>query len=53
MRGDAMATESRYELLLQCFLSDQMSMAQLERHMDDDSVFRAWVARRMRTRGTI
>ncbi len=46
-----MATESRYELLFQCFISEQMSMAQLERHMDDDSVFRAWVSRRMRTRG--
>lgn len=48
---DAMATESRYELLFQCFISEQMSMAQLERHMGDDSVFRAWVSRRMRTRG--
>lgn len=44
MRGDAMATESRYELLFQCFLSEQMSTTQLERHMDEDSVFRAWVA---------
>lgn len=45
-----MATESNYELLYQCFLSEQMSTAQLERHMEDDKVFRAWVARRMRRR---
>lgn len=44
-----MPTESRYELLFQCFLSEQMSMAQLECHMNDDAVFRAWVSRRMRT----
>jgi hypothetical protein len=45
-----MATKSNYELLLQCFFSEQMSVAQLQRHMDDDAVFRAWFSRRMPAR---
>lgn len=43
-------THTSYELLFQCFLSGQMSAAQLEVHMGDDEVFRAWVGRRMAAR---
>jgi len=36
-----------YGLLLDCYLSGQMSQAQFERHKADDEVFRAFAARRM------
>lgn len=42
-----MASETNYELLFECFTSGQMSRAQLERHMNDDEVFRAWVDKRV------
>lgn len=45
-----MADCTSYELLFQCFLSGQMSAAQLEAHMSGDDVFRAWVGRRMAAR---
>lgn len=34
---------SRFEALLACFRSGQMSMAQLCEHMRDDAVFAAYV----------
>jgi hypothetical protein len=45
-----MADCTSYELLFHCFLSGQMSASQLELHMGDDDVFRAWVGRRMAAR---
>ncbi|MCS4090031.1 hypothetical protein [Rhizobium sp. BK176] len=45
-----MANETNYELLFECFTSGQMSRAQLERHMTEDEVFRAWVDKRVKDR---
>jgi hypothetical protein len=45
-----MESETNYELLFECFTSGQMSRAQLERHMADDEVFRAWVDKRVKVR---
>lgn len=45
-----MEKTANYEALFQCFLSEQMTPAQLEHHMRDDEVFRSWVSRRMRER---
>ncbi len=36
---------NRYELLLACFRSGQMSDAQLQEHMREDAVFAAYVKR--------
>lgn len=38
---------STYGLLLDCYLSGQMSLAQFERHKADDEVFRTWAERRL------
>ena len=38
--GDGVDT---YPLLLECFLSEQMSLSQLHEHMDRDSAFREYV----------
>lgn len=40
----------RYELLYQCFLTDQMSAAEIQAHMKADEVFRRWVERRIKER---
>ncbi len=37
-----------YDGLFACFLSDQMTTAQLLRHMDEDSGFKTFVDRRLR-----
>jgi uncharacterized protein YfaT (DUF1175 family) len=37
----------RYELLFQCYLSEQMSEAALSSELKADDVFRAWFDRRM------
>jgi hypothetical protein len=39
-----------YELMFQCYVSGQMSVAQLQAHMGDDEVFRAWLERHMAVR---
>lgn len=40
-----MVFSGKYELLMQCFLSGQMTQARLDRHMQDDEVFKSWVSR--------
>jgi hypothetical protein len=45
-----MSRETNYELLFACFTSGQMSAAQLDGHMNDDEVFRAWVDKRIEAR---
>lgn len=37
----------RYELLFQCFLTEQMSEAALSEELKADDVFRLWFDRRM------
>ena len=44
------AERDTYEMLLACYLSEQMSEAQLEAHMREDEVFRAWAARKLEER---
>lgn len=34
---------SNYELLWECYQSEQMTFSQLEKHMIDDPEFRVWV----------
>jgi hypothetical protein len=34
--------DRRYELLLQCWLSDQMTLPQLTRHLEEDTAFADW-----------
>lgn len=41
----------RYEMLMACYLSGQMSQAQFEEHKTHDAVFSAWVSRRMTREG--
>lgn len=38
----------RYDLLLACFRSGQMSAAQLQEHMREDAVFAAYVRRELK-----
>jgi hypothetical protein len=37
----------RYELLLQCYLSEQMSERALTAELDADHVFKVWFEKRM------
>lgn len=37
-----------YELLWDCFMSDQMTYQQLEQHMAEDSNFKVWVENRVK-----
>lgn len=39
---------NRFELLLACFRSGQMSAAQLQEHMRDDELFAAFVRKELR-----
>lgn len=38
---------SHFELLLACFLSGQMSEAQMQEHMRDNAMFAAWMRKRV------
>ncbi len=44
----AVADTEIYDGLFACFLSDQMTTAQLLQHMDEDSAFKTFVDRRLR-----
>lgn len=39
---------SNYNLLWECFMSDQMTAMQLEQHMKDDPEFKTWVENKLR-----
>jgi hypothetical protein len=41
---------NRYDLLLQCFLTEQLSAAQLQEYMKADDVFRLWVEKKLKER---
>jgi hypothetical protein len=45
-----MTTTDRYEALYQCYITEQMSMAQMHQHMADDEVFARWMERRLAQR---
>ena len=34
---------TNYELLWECYRSEQMTFSQLEQHMNEDPEFKAWV----------
>nr|WP_250808162.1 hypothetical protein [Neorhizobium tomejilense] len=44
------SASSNYDILFQCFVSGQMSDAQLQQHMREDQIFKAWVDRKLRER---
>lgn len=39
---------SQYELLYQCFITEQMSLAQMQEHMAADDVFRRWMDKKIK-----
>jgi hypothetical protein len=39
----------RFEALLTCYRTGQMSEAQLQEHMREDAIFAAWVRRQIRS----
>jgi len=37
-----------YELLWECYVTEQMSFSQLEQHMNEDPLFKQWVMEKFR-----
>jgi len=39
---------NNYELLWECFMSEQMTIAQLEQHMVEDPEFKTWIQNKLK-----